>query len=835
MMGNNTNSQGKRRAILRLQLQGLLLISLVSVLLFLSFFDDQSTQSSQIPETAIHTSETQSVISMSKHQVTGGQAADDRADRAGSVRGISANRQGMPQTDQRVVSDSSSVKNAPSRASIQPNSKVGQDLISLEELPMGITSEVDGEFDSNRKTAVESEPIQDGISVDLLNSPVDLISDGHQSSLVGMQSTIPIREISDLDSVPANVNAEGKFRVTLGQRIRRLSVSEWGSLLEASPDSPLILLSPDRTPQQSNNPGIGGSASGAGLIDVTLEQLDRSLGSRVEELVDDSAADGLLVLSIRNNLSLQGFLELSEPASSETETRLALLEADAASESLRASDAKSLSGSLTTNPYFIEDETEEIFEAIVQPSALPDSSFLTAGDQPSSQIAMTQLQSPAPTNPLPNGAPPRSPGQAVGAGPQAVGEQSGGTGPSSGAAENASSESNDATAADSGNESAGDSDGESSAEGAPDPNAEGDSEKHMISELVGTGYGWFGQVFDSGFYVSNEFTFLAPKSVGTVRVGVTDMLDESTVTEDVESGLGFGNRLTLGVRGRNAGLKVQYWTFASDHVLGESWQAHRPIPRFITASSAALETVDLEITQQHCLFGCQWESSFGGRYAKYDGQDSASLVDQLHDSLELTAVARATRYLRGAGPTFGLSGRKNLRLGFGKNAGELLPEMDCDTCGLETCLGDCDSWRTSHPSFPWSLYWNGRIAWLWAEESSGTVTEANVNYDGGDGGASTARSRDKSLIFDDRDSSIFTLGFQVGLEYTRPVFSRSQLMGRVGFEYQHWDLGKNVAEAQSFAFLTDEANFGGRVDALASSNRNYLKLSGFTFLIGLNY
>ena len=112
-----------------------------------------------------------------------------------------------------------------------------------------------------------------------------------------------------------------------------------------------------------------------------------------------------------------------------------------------------------------------------------------------------------------------------------------------------------------------------------------------------------------------------------------------------------------------------------------------------------METVDLEITQQHTLFGCQLESSFGGRYAEYDGQESAGVVDELHDSLELSGLARATRHLRGAGPTLGLSGRKNLRIGFGKNAGELLPEMDCESCGLETCCGDCGSGeRHTHAS-----------------------------------------------------------------------------------------------------------------------------------------
>lgn len=491
------------------------------------------------------------------------------------------------------------------------------------------------------------------------------------------------------------------------------------------------------------------------------------------------------------------------------------------------------------------------FEPIVQTAiSLSDNEIGSGARRPSSLIAMTQLQSPIPgtTGPLaptlqvgPGAGPtvnfPAAPNQGNTTDPPAASStESNSSEAASPTTSTPSQQPNSQSPTESSSEEEAESTEEESPEEESPPEAvEGDSNKRMISELVGSGYGFFGSVFDSGFYVANEFTFLTPKTVGNVKVGVTDMLEETTVSQDTDAGMGFGNRLTMGVRGRNAGLQCQYWTFASDQVTSESWHDYQPIPRFITSSSAALETVDLEITQRHALFGCQLESSFGGRYAEYDGQESAALVDQLHDSLELTGLARATRYLRGAGPTLGLSGRKNLRLSFGENASDLLPHMECDDCGLETCVGSCDSWRCAHPSFPWSLYWNGRIAWLWAEESSGTVTEATVNYDGGDGGATTARSRDKALIFDDRDSSIFTLGFQIGIEYIRPVFSRSQLMARVGFEYQHWDLGKNIAESQSFAFLSDNTNFGGRVDALAKSDRNYLELSGFTLLVGLNY
>ncbi|MGB0599696.1 MAG: hypothetical protein ACPGLY_23680 [Rubripirellula sp.] len=361
------------------------------------------------------------------------------------------------------------------------------------------------------------------------------------------------------------------------------------------------------------------------------------------------------------------------------------------------------------------------------------------------------------------------------------------------------------------------------------------SDHHMVSELIGSGYGCISRVFDSGFYVANELTLLAPQTVGNVKVGVTDQLATNTVSESSESGLGFGNRLTLGIRGQHSGLQCQYWAFASENVLAESWQKYRPIPRFLTSSTAELETLDLVITQKLCLFGCQWESGFGGRYAKYNGEDTATIVDQMHDSLELTGLARATRHLRGAGPVLALSGRRNLGFGFWNGETGLPPDLQCEACGHDSCMGTCNSWRTASACFPWTIYWNGKISWLWAEESGAALTEAIVTQNAGSGGAATARSRDKALIFDDQESSFLTLGFQVGLEYSCPVFCRSQFIARVGFEYQYWDLGGNVAESQSFAFLTDDSTFGGRIDALASSNRTDMRLSGATFLIGLNY
>ena len=378
---------------------------------------------------------------------------------------------------------------------------------------------------------------------------------------------------------------------------------------------------------------------------------------------------------------------------------------------------------------------------------------------------------------------------------------------------------------------------ETSEPAAPTPTKEAEDDgEHMISELVGSCYGCFSRVFDSGLYASNEFTFLSTSSIGDVRVGITDMLSETTVSESSKSAIGFGNRTTIGIRGAFAGLRARYWTFGANQEITDYGDTTQAIPKFVSASGVDAETVDLEITQPFCIFGCRFESSVGARYADYRANDAVLLVDQMHNSLELTGIAKASRQITGAGPTLALAGRKNLRIGFGGlPGGEFLPDFECSECGSSSCMGECDTWRSCHGCFPWNIYWNGRISWLWADESSAALTEASVFQHDGNSNIASARSRDKAAITDDSDSSIYTLSFQIGLEYCRPILCRSQLVIRAGFEYQHWDLGKNVAESQSFAFLTDNSNFGGRVDSIAQSHKNYVDLAGFTLMLGLNY
>ncbi len=381
------------------------------------------------------------------------------------------------------------------------------------------------------------------------------------------------------------------------------------------------------------------------------------------------------------------------------------------------------------------------------------------------------------------------------------------------------------------------SDSEQDPPAAPTPKKEAeDDEEHMISELVGGCYGCFSRVLDSGLYASNEFTFLSTSSIGDVRIGVTDMLSSTTTSESTKSGIGFGNRTTVGIRGAFAGLRATYWTFGANEEVTDYGAENQAMPKFVSASGVDAETVDLEITQPFCIFGCRFESSVGARYANYQANDTLVLVDQMHNSLELTGIAKSSREINGAGPTLALAGRKNLRIGFGgQPGGEFLPEFECAECGSSSCLGECNTWRSCHGCFPWNIYWNGRISWLWADESGAALTEASVFQHDGNANIASARSRDKAVITDDSDSSIYTLSFQIGLEYCRPIFCRSQCVIRAGFEYQHWDLGKNVAESQSFAFLTDNSNFGGRVDSIAQSSKNYVDLAGFTLMLGLNY
>lgn len=831
-MDQASATRSKKKATLRLQMQALLLLSFVLMLLLLSFGDSKDAQVASVS----HDSDRNDLATLNDLRAQQIQAdhtdeIDDSKMENGSDSSVS---------DLNSQLSTSQLTTSQSDARLDSSSQRGPSQRRGMESRFADSSNEQADEAAEAQISEEDEGASTGSERAIDFSLSSESSEGSKDTLINVGSDLPVRQIRDSLLLEHEEGLSKAWGRSLGERVTQsaLPLSALGKLIRGDNDDGYSIAE--------------GSTVGAEENPLTLS--------------DDPIPTVETSQSIGITLKRVGFvLPQSRVVSVEPSDPGRLLDS--------TNGEQGLEGGLASG------SNSNLYEPIVQPPAGGVSQAAGfANRRPSAEIAMTQLQSPvpgtagplAPSPPLGPGNGPAinfpsapnqpaapnqvAPNQAGPSSPAATGGSSGvmapapnssnsnatsgntagGSNPqaSTGSASSGSTPPEESESQTESNEASEEESAEEPTENAMDPDS---SEKHMISELVGSGYGWFGSVFDSGFYFANEFTFLAPKTVGTVRVGVTDMLEETTISEDTDASLGFGNRLTLGVRGSNAGLQCQYWTFATDHVVSESWQQSRPIPRFITSSAAALETVDLEITQQHTLFGCQLESSFGGRYAEYDGQESAGVVDELHDSLELSGLARATRHLRGAGPTLGLSGRKNLRIGFGKNAGELLPEMDCESCGLETCCGDCGSWRTAHPCFPWNVYWNGRIAWLWADESAGTVTEATVNYDGGDGGASTARSRDKSVIFDDSDSSIFTLGFQVGLEYTRPLFTRSQLMARVGYEYQHWDLGKNVAEAQSFAFLTDNTNFGGRVDALASSNRNYLKLSGFTLLIGLNY
>lgn len=802
--------QPKRKAMMRVQMQALILLSLVLVLLLLSFGESSESPSARTPRSQVESS----------HAMRGQLPPDIPVDDASTT---AKTRSSIRSRDR--------LANAENDSSGRDDQQVGEGGDAKRDKPTPkLPLEKQASRSLSKLAANPSQKNSDDESQSVLTRETQLDPSVLDDSKA---AKLPLRKVDERLFELQERDLNGEWGGTLAQRIHRssLPMSELAQAIMGNGEFQSPRAREDRD-----------------LLD-TLPNDDSVLS---EALINTSADRSTWMDSDTTYPPVPAILiSQSHSAVGDTLRQIGFIEAALES---TAEDQPSGQTPLTSTN-LANDE----YEAVVQPAiGLIDETAGFGESKPSAAIAMTQLQSPVPgtTGPLAPAAPigpgagptvnfPSTPNQSSTAGaPSGTGGASGSARNSNAAPSNAASQAapaNSNTSNSSTNSSSepdsnsGEGESDSSDSPAADSESAKDSEKHMVSELVGSGYGFLGSVFDSGFYFANEFTFLAPKTVGAVKVGVTDMLDESTVTEQTDAGLGFGNRLTLGARGRSAGLQCQYWTFASDQVTSESWHDYRPIPRFVTSSASALETVDLEITQQHVLFGCLLESRFGGRYAEYDGQDSATVVDQLHDSLELTGVARATRHLRGAGPTLGLSGRKNLRIGFGKHASELLPNMDCDSCGVETCMGDCESWRTAYPCFPLSLYWNGRIAWLWAEESSGAVTEATVNYDGGEGGASTARSRDKALIFDDRDSSIFTLGFQVGLEYTRPVFTRSQLLARVGYEYQHWDLGKNIAESQSFAFLSDGTNFGGRVDALATSNRNYLRLSGFTLSVGLNY
>ena len=78
-------------------------------------------------------------------------------------------------------------------------------------------------------------------------------------------------------------------------------------------------------------------------------------------------------------------------------------------------------------------------------------------------------------------------------------------------------------------------------------------------------------------------------------------------------------------------------------------------------------------------------------------------------------------------------------------------------------------------------------------------------------------------------------GLQYGAECWRAVGRRSRLVTRAAFEYQYFEQSDDYSMASSFAFLTNDFDFGAATGAIAENSGKDLNMFGFTLMIGINY
>lgn len=325
-------------------------------------------------------------------------------------------------------------------------------------------------------------------------------------------------------------------------------------------------------------------------------------------------------------------------------------------------------------------------------------------------------------------------------------------------------------------------------------------------------------LFDSGLTAAVETTFLTASTLGTTKVFTEDLLANTVDSQEVDGGIGFGQRVILGLQSNVFGLEVIYWNFEDESFESGVWKNRAITPQFGLGRRLDLETLDLGITQRFCLAGCRLTTSLGLRMMDFNASEQAHAMRNYQQGLvEVTSAAILKRAVDAVGPTLALRGTHSAW------------PRKC-ACG-STCNSGCPNLQQKHSC---SLYWNTRLSWLWAEQSTSAMSEAMV--------AATdlatpavARSRDAAITTSDETDLQMQFGLQAGIEFCRRIGCRSKCVLRGGFEYQYFDIGSDYTASTSTAFLTDDSTFGGQTTALAQNEHTDLHMFGISFTAGVNY
>ncbi|MEE2936883.1 MAG: hypothetical protein VYA84_12925 [Planctomycetota bacterium] len=311
-------------------------------------------------------------------------------------------------------------------------------------------------------------------------------------------------------------------------------------------------------------------------------------------------------------------------------------------------------------------------------------------------------------------------------------------------------------------------------------------------------------LFDQGLYGATESTLLFSSRIANANLGVTDLLNDQTLTTRAGDGFGYGQRYILGLQGQVFGFEAIYWDLGSSHYESGAWKPNSIFDHFTSGQAIDLRTLDLEVTQRFCIANYRIKAAMGVRRMEYSGTASALATLAFHEGqVEVTASSIAKKSLESIGPTLALRGNKPLTT-FGNS-----------TAGID-------------------FFWSTRISWLWSEETTSATTQATA-VTTSISNPTVARSSDQAFTVSDDRNMLLHSGCQVGFQSWYKIGCRSRLTGRIGLEYQYFELADDYSMSQSSAFLTDNTTFGASTFALAENAGEDLHLIGVNFLCGINF
>lgn len=311
-------------------------------------------------------------------------------------------------------------------------------------------------------------------------------------------------------------------------------------------------------------------------------------------------------------------------------------------------------------------------------------------------------------------------------------------------------------------------------------------------------------LFDHGLYGATESTLLFSSRIANANLGVTDLLTDQTRTMHAGDGFGYGRRYILGLQGQVFGFEAIYWDLGSSNYKSGAWKPNSIFDHFTSGQAIDLSTLDLEVTQRFCLANCHIKAAMGVRRLDYSGTASAFATLAYHeDQVEVTASSIAKNSLESIGPTLAFRGNKSI-----------------------TTLGNSAAGI--------DFFWSTRISWLWSEETTSATTQATAVTNSISNPA-VARSSDQAFTLSDDRNMLLHSGCQIGFQSWYKIGCRSRLTGRIGFEYQYFELADDYSRSQSSAFLTDNNTFGASTFAIAENAGKDLHLIGVNFLCGINF